>query len=547
VRNRRVLALVRDTLASSTSLSAILRLITERVGRALAIDRTSIWIFDPKGGASRCVERWDNRVARHIADGAMPPLLIDLGLRDQLRRERCLVVRDVTADPRVTPAMRVYFDAKHIRACLYALIQLPGRSVGVLTFALTSDPHDWTSDDQAFARALADLVAHAFLLDGYREALSALDLVADGIYVQDIRGDVIYANRAARALGAFAHDAEVVASQLPGLPDGGREGASEVAWLVNGAEHVLEVWRGARPEGGAITMVSDVTEERHRDRERRSLEARMRQTRKMEAVGRLAGGIAHDFNNLLGAIGAFAAFLLQDLATGTPSRRFAERITEACGQGKALIAQLLAFSRGAPLHTEILDLGEVVAAHWAVLAAAVADTTGLVLDSGGLPLPVRANAGQLCQLLLNLCINASDALGGRPGIVTIRISELGLEDPDRVPFSQRTAAPEIAETVGGTFDSTSIYAAIAVEDRGEGMDQATLDRAFEPFFTTKPWRRGTGLGLAVVHGILEESGGAYLAQSRRGAGTTISVYLPLAETAVAAERCSKKDSLRGRL
>src|SRR5260221_10940906 len=148
-RNRRVLAKVRNALVMSEPLDAILRAITERIGRALAIDRTSVWTFDPAGGASRCVERWDNLEDCHAADGTMPPLLVDLGLRAQLAHELCLIVANIDADPRITPSMRVYFDAKRIRSCLYALIRLPGRSIGVLVFALVGRTRDWTSDDQA--------------------------------------------------------------------------------------------------------------------------------------------------------------------------------------------------------------------------------------------------------------------------------------------------------------------------------------------------------------------------------------------------------------
>jgi PAS domain S-box-containing protein len=252
--------------------------------------------------------------------------------------------------------------------------------------------------------------------------------------------------------------------------------------------------------------------------ERRALEQQLRQSQKMEAVGRLAGGIAHDFNNLLMVISGYSEFLLDRLGPEPALRAPAQEIANAAGRATSLTRQLLAFSRKQMLAPKILDLNGVVTENLKMLTRVIGEDIDLVMvPAAGLG-AVRADAGQIEQVIMNLAVNARDAMpsGGK---LTIETSNVSIdEDHARVH-------PPL---------SPGNYVMLAISDTGAGMDSETQSRIFEPFFTTKG-PKGTGLGLSTVYGIVKQSGGYIWVSSETGKGTTFKVYLPrvaeLAQTA----------------
>jgi signal transduction histidine kinase/CheY-like chemotaxis protein len=290
-----------------------------------------------------------------------------------------------------------------------------------------------------------------------------------------------------------------------------RKDGSRVPVLVGGA-----AFEGRSDQG--VTFALDLTE-------RKQAEAQLQQAGKMEAIGRLAGGIAHDFNNILGVAINFARFLEEDLPRGSPQHTFARRIHSACVKGKDLVAQILAFARAQPPDRRALDLRDVLRDARELLAGMLPATTRVGLSLGEEPLVVSGNESQLNQLVVNLCINAQDALRGQPGDISISAT----------PFVPGEADRERALLVG-RLESGRHYVRINVADTGEGIPPAALRRIFEPFFTTKERGRGTGLGLAVVHGIVAAHDGACAVASTPGRGTRFSVYLPLLEEAARADR-----------
>jgi PAS domain S-box-containing protein len=252
---------------------------------------------------------------------------------------------------------------------------------------------------------------------------------------------------------------------------------------------------GGRRRGATTHVVSimrDVTG-------RLQLEEQYRQAQKMEAVGRLAGGIAHDFNNLLTVISGNCQFLLRDLASDDPRRQDAAEIRDAAARAAALTRQLLAFSRQQPLARRDVDLNDVVRGAAALLRRVLTEDVELVLRLAPELPPVLADMGQLEQVLMNLAVNARDAMpgGGRLELET------------------------------GTSDEGDAVA-LRVSDTGVGMDDATQARIFEPFFTTKALGRGTGLGLAMVYGVVRQLGGAVRVRSAPGAGTHFELTFPRA-------------------
>jgi signal transduction histidine kinase/ActR/RegA family two-component response regulator len=267
---------------------------------------------------------------------------------------------------------------------------------------------------------------------------------------------------------------------------------------------------------------------RRMEAEQRRQHAREANAGKLEALGQLAGGIAHDFNNILGAILGFAGLLKDDLADRPEQRRFAQRILQACERGRDLIAQIRTFARADSTDRKPVDLVRIVRQNANFLSASLPKSTRLRFRYPTGELPIMGNEALLGQLIANVCINASEALDSRPGEVLVSVERATPTELERL----RTDLPHQGERRLGEITGNA-YARLRIADNAGGISDRVLDRLFEPFFTTKGRQRGTGLGLAVVHGVIESHGGACQVESESGKGTTFSFYLPIVEETIA--------------
>jgi len=265
-------------------------------------------------------------------------------------------------------------------------------------------------------------------------------------------------------------------------------------------------------------------------RERSRLEQQFRQAQKMDAVGRLAGGVAHDFNNLLTVITGYAELLLAGGAPEGSQRDALKEIQRAAERGGALTHQLLAFSRGQPFTARTVQLNTLLVHMEKMLSRLIGEDVELITVAAAEPATIRTDPGQLEQVVMNVVVNARDAMPGGGKLII---------ETANAQVDQTNAGPNVDLKPGS-------YVVLAISDTGMGMDPETVTHLFEPFFTTKAPGKGTGLGLATAYGIVKQSGGAISVYSEPGRGTTVKIYLPSTE-AKAAEAAEQEPAaaLRG--
>jgi PAS domain S-box-containing protein len=354
--------------------------------------------------------------------------------------------------------------------------------------------------------------------------MTAIEQAAEAVVITDPEEQILYVNPAFSAMTGYSRE-EALGMNTRVLKSGKQDAAfyaSMWAALLDG-----QVWRGEminrRKDGSLYTEKMSITPVRNEHGKlthivamkeditaRKLLEGQYRQAQKMEAVGRLAAGVAHDFNNLLTIIVGYSDLMLEQLAPTDPRRAYATEIKGAAERAVGLTRQLLAFSRQQVLAPRVLDLNALITNLTKLLKRLIGEDIDLLFHAGPLPAMVKADPGLIEQILMNLAVNSRDAMP-RGGKLTIEASNVQV---DEAYSSTHFAMP------------AGSYVMLAASDTGCGMDTDTQAHIFEPFFTTKELGKGTGLGLATVYGIVQQSGGYIWLYSEPGAGTTFKIYLP---------------------
>jgi signal transduction histidine kinase/CheY-like chemotaxis protein len=517
--------IIREALISDKPQEERIQFLTELSAEALNADICAVLRRADDEGLMRVVDVWDRRRGLHFTIPDIPPNNTPAFL-EVMEKDFVAYAEDVRTS-KYYGVRAELFGQFGIRAILVAdTVYAPGLGSVVLAFGET---HFWTDQEIAFGKAVGNLVSLFFASSHNVQTLAALEQVSEGIYMEDKEGRLLYANRAARNLS----DDQTGKTNLP-RPDTPLTGSSDMHEISCGGCD-FELQRMRLPDEGILTRINDVTDRNVALSERRRFEAKLQQSAKMEAIGQLAGGVAHDFNNILGAIIGFAGFLKQDLPEKSPQHGFAERILDACGRGKLLVEQISDFARARAIERGAIDLGHLLMQHREELGDLLPNYVTLNLHAADIPLPIHGNAVQIGQLITNLVLNARDAMGDAPRVIDLTVVRA---PTDEIEMLRRgTEGPN--ERIFGEMQPGREYSRLRVEDTGAGIRPEILDRIFEPFFTTKGRQRGTGLGLAVVHGVVESLGGICHMRSSLGKGSVFSIYFPLVEHQISADRLGK--------
>jgi two-component system cell cycle sensor histidine kinase/response regulator CckA len=532
LRQQRALVMLTGAdIIGGDDLQAAFRRITEVDATTLDVARSSIWRFNEARTSIACVDLYEYPAGRHSSGTEL--LAVDYPTYFRaLAGTPVLAVDDARADPRTREFNDSYLIPLGITSLMDAPIHVGGVIEGVLCREHVGPPRHWTTEETTFAVGVANLVSLALARferaraeAAMRLQSAALNAASDAVAITDRLGTIEWVNVAFTEITGYTLD-EAIGRNPRDLV---KSGVQDQAHYTRLWDTVLtgQVWRGEminrRKDGHLFPVELTITPIRDDDggiehfiavqrdlSEEKRLEAQFLQAQKMETVGRLAGGIAHDFNNLLTVINGTVDLLAMNMQVSDPLYADLQQIKVAGTRAASLTRQLLAFSRKQIMSLEALNLGTMVADWRGMLQRLIGEDIDLVVAPAAHTGIVRVHPSQIEQVLMNLAVNARDAMPDG-GTLTIETRDVGI---DRASASMYVDAPP------------GDYVMLSVADTGVGMDATTRAQIFEPFFTTKEPGKGTGLGLTTVFGIVKQSGGGLSVDRDPGIGSTFWLYVP---------------------
>lgn len=390
--------------------------------------------------------------------------------------------------------------------------------------------------------------------------LAAIEASVEGIGIVDAAGKLAYMNKALLDLHGISEEQKAEFIGHPWLNLYNEKGKKEVAENVMPGFQKEGFWRGKSKilrldgqiitvemsltllaDGGFIGTARDISAQEQIHAEKKAMQDQLSQAQKMEAIGRLAGGIAHDFNNILAAMNGYAEFLSEDLEKGSTSQKHALNILQAGQQARGLVDKILTFSRRHDNAIEIVELAEPLRESLSMLEATFPKTIEVKTKVDYPNAKIDGNGIQLAQMIMNLCVNAKDAMADEKGELHIglRAFDASKDAPlnmvsKKLPDPEASPLIRIEEAEGGqtllymgTVSYDHDYVCLSVKDTGSGMNRVIIEHIFEPFFTTKDEHKGTGLGLATVHGTVRSHRAALILDSTLGEGTRFDLLFPI--------------------
>ncbi len=531
LRETRLLFRISSILVQTSDMQAAIEQVLGEYLRALNLNQGGISLFDPE-------EQWGKLYALyrdgHPQPTELPIKIVSRVYQKLIESKQPVAIVDAWNDPLLADNREL--TALHqIKSILFVPLLVQGQVVGVLGADSTDKPRRFSNREIKLGQTVADQVAGAvdrIRLDEEQRRLTAvLEQATATIVITDLAGNIVYANPYFEISSGYS--VVEALGQNPNIVESGQHGPSFYQELWDTISSG-DTWHGTfinkRKDGtlyheeASVFPIKSATGEiinyaavKRDITERVRTEEQLRQSQRLEAVGRLAGGVAHDFNNLLTVITGHIEFLLMlHPDANDPLRRDIFPIKRAAERAAALTHQLLAFSRRQVLQPQRLNLNKLVVDLEKMLGRLIREDIELITRLTPQLEPIYADPGQIEQVITNLVVNARDAMPDG-GTLTIETAGVYLETPAALHNDDFEAGPHIRLTVS---------------DTGLGIDTATWERIFEPFFTTKPEDQGTGLGLATVHGIITQSKGCLEVESKLGQGTSFKVYLPQATSQI---------------
>lgn len=544
--HRALLELARLRSFHGDNLAGDVRTLTEIAAHAVDVERASVWLLDPERKKIVTLDLFERGSARHTSGHEL--LVADHPAYFRaLEEQRLIASNDAVKDAETQEFREAYLLPLGITSMLDAAVRERGVFAGVICFEHVGSKRRWTTEEEIFACAMADLVSLA-LESSRRQVIEAalaaterrereiFENTRDATFLVGVREPGSYfveaVNPAAEALCGHRSEAlrgrpleslvpaQVADVVLESVDECSRGGVSLTREVVT--RQPEERWFDAtfvpiRRDDGSVYRVAciarDVTDRVLAQRERETLQLQVHRSQKLDALATLAAGVAHDFNNFLMGIVGNANLLLESARLEGESLERLHQIIDVANRARDLVRQTMTFSRNEHLRRTPIQIAEVVAEAVKMLGPTVPHDVRVTLDVGTRDARVLGDATMIHQVLANLLRNAVQAMNGAGEL------RVGL---DVVSVDAEMATKLAPLRVGR-------HVRIEVADTGPGMDAATQARLFEPFFTTKPQGQGMGLGLAVVYGIVREHDGVVIVNSRVGEGTTFRVYIPLFE------------------
>ncbi len=527
-RNRELKMRNQITAAAATLAEpeALLEIACRELALACKIPRATAFMLNKRGTRVTVAAEYNIKEQPSVTGAAFIVKNNEV-FQNLLARKTSLSIADAPNDPRLA-SLREIIRRRGTASLLIVPIVVQEEVIGSLNLE-SNEPRSFSTEDLGLAWRASDQTALALSrlrLNEERRLLNTIiEQTAESVVITDTKGNIIYVNPAFEQITGYSRTEAM--GQTPRILKSGQHDVPFYRKLWNTIT-AGQVWRGrfinqkkngelyteeatispVRNDNGDIThyvaVKRDVTHELR-------LEEQFHQAQKMESIGRLAGGVAHDFNNILTAIIGYSEMLLAHFPNpADPRREEVEQIKKAGQQAARLTRQLLTFSRRRPFEPQTLNLNEIVANLEKMLARVIGDDIALITHLAPDLGRVKADPGQMEQVLMNLAVNARDAMpqGGKLIIETANIDL----DSDYTGW-------HLGVRPGS-------YVQLRVSDTGQGMDAKTRAHIFEPFFTTKKMGQGTGLGLSTVHGIVQQSGGHIRVYSEPGQGATFKIYLP---------------------
>jgi len=536
-RNERLI-IERDVLTSIAinpfvamgNFEGLAKFITEEVGKKLKVPRVNVWLFNDERTQLVCVDHYDLNTGLH-ASGYILYEEEFFNEFQELKRAKYVDAYNALEDPRTKGYSENYLIPLDIKSMLDVGIRMGEQNVGVICFEYTGEKHLWEDDEISFTCQVADQLALTLMnrekikSEQQRDLLiQTVETAEEGMLITDKNEVVIYINPAVetisgkgniellgKSLFSFFENSmgqEEYRKKIKSIK-GGKTVRGQLEWLKNDGniytiEYSISPLLNERKELTNIVLVfRDITREL-------KLLNDLKQSQKMESIGQLAGGIAHDLNNHLMVINGYAELAERELPADSSLIPYLDEIIKANQKASSLVRQLLAFARKQILKKEVIDINVLVNDIYKMLRRLIRENIELTFLPNAQKSLIYADRNAVEVILINLCVNANDAM------------------PDGGKLLIETSSTHVSEEMieGMTWTSSGDFVVICVTDTGIGMDKYTLEHCFDPFFTTKEIGKGTGLGLSTVYGLVKQHNGIIHVYSEVGKGTTFKIYLP---------------------